>query len=178
MNYVIDFIFAAFAIITVIVFAKRGFFLSLLKFFKLLLAFIAAHLWGDSLGKFLSDKIFYTPIRNSIFGKINKLYEGATEAFNVEAATNAIPKFLRTDAFMQKLNSFEESGEALFTQRNKMVVGDSIEVLTPGKVGVPMVCEQLYDENHEPIEATSHPYMNFYMKTPFELKAGDIIRLA
>ncbi len=113
MNYIIDLIFAAFAIITVIVFAKRGFFLSLLKFFKLLLAFIAAHLWGDSLGKFLSDKVFYTPIRNSIFSKLNGIYEGATDSFNVETATNAIPQFLRTDAFMQKLNSLDESGEAL-----------------------------------------------------------------
>ena len=62
------------------------------------------------------------------------------------------------------------------TQRNKMVVGDSIELLTPGKVGAPLTVGELYDENHEPIDATRHPYMTFYMKMPFAVKPGDIIR--
>ena len=70
----------------------------------------------------------------------------------------------------------EETGEALLTQRNKMKVGDSAEAVSPGKVGRAFVIPELYDENHEPIEATSHPYMKFYMKAPFALKAGDILR--
>ena len=59
-----------------------------------------------------------------------------------------------------------------------MCVGDKIELLTPGKVGVPFVCGELFDENRCEISATSHPYMKFYMKVPFEVKAGDIIRLS
>ncbi len=72
----------------------------------------------------------------------------------------------------------KESGEALFTQRNKMCEGDSVELLTPGQVGVAFTAEGLKDENGEPISATSHPYMKFYMKVPFEVHAGDIVRLA
>ena len=71
-----------------------------------------------------------------------------------------------------------QSGEALFTQRNKMCRGDRIELLTPGKVGVPLIAQDIFDENHNPIESTNHPYMRFYMKVPFEIKEGDIIRLA
>ncbi len=115
MNYIVDLILAAFAVVTIIVFAKRGFFLSLLKFFKLLLAFIAAYLWGDLLGKFLSEKVFYSPIRNSVFNKLHSIYEGATESFNIESAKAAIPKFLQTESFMEKLNSMDAGGEALVT---------------------------------------------------------------
>ena len=67
---------------------------------------------------------------------------------------------------------------AFFTQRNKMCLGDEIELLTPGKVGVKFTVTDLKDENGEPIAATSHPYMNFYMRVPFEIKPGDIIRLS
>ena len=59
-----------------------------------------------------------------------------------------------------------------------MCEGDSIELLTPGKTGVKFAAIGLKDENHEPIAATSHPYMKFYMNVPFEVKPGDIIRLA
>ncbi len=70
----------------------------------------------------------------------------------------------------------KETGLAEFTQRNKMVVGDSIELLTPGKTGVSLTVTKLYDENMNEITGTSHPYMKFYMEVPFEIKAGDIIR--
>ena len=70
----------------------------------------------------------------------------------------------------------KETGLAEFTQRNKMVVGDSIELLTPGKTGVPLTVTKLYDENMNEITGTSHPYMKFFMEVPFDIKAGDIIR--
>ena len=70
----------------------------------------------------------------------------------------------------------KETGLAEFTQRNKMVVGDSIELLTPGKTGVSLTVTKLYDENMNEITGTSHPYMKFFMEVPFEIKAGDIIR--
>ena len=70
----------------------------------------------------------------------------------------------------------KETGLAEFTQRNKMMVGDSIELLTPGKTGVSLTVTKLYDENMNEITGTSHPYMKFFMEVPFEIKAGDIIR--
>ncbi len=70
----------------------------------------------------------------------------------------------------------KETGLAEFTQRNKMVLGDSIELLTPGKTGVSLTVTKLYDENMNEITGTSHPYMKFFMEVPFEIKAGDIIR--
>ncbi len=86
--------------------------------------------------------------------------------------------YIKDKAYLGTCISYNnETGLALFTQRNKMVVGDKIELLTPGKVGVALSCDELFDENMKPIEATSHPYMKFYMRMPFEVKEGDIIRL-
>jgi hypothetical protein len=57
-----------------------------------------------------------------------------------------------------------------------MVVGDGIELLTPGKTGVPLMVTKLYDENMNEIQGTSHPYMKFFMPVDVEVKPGDIIR--
>ena len=85
--------------------------------------------------------------------------------------------YIQEKSFLAVVEDYDhESGEALMTQRNRMFSGEPVELLTPGQCGVPFVSGELYDENHERIEATSHPYMKFYMKVPFAMKAGDIIR--
>ena len=69
-----------------------------------------------------------------------------------------------------------ESGLAEFTQRNKMCSGDDAELLTPGMIGRELKIGELFDENMNPIEATPHPYMRFFMKVDFEVRPGDILR--
>ena len=69
-----------------------------------------------------------------------------------------------------------ESGLAEFTQRNKMCFGDDAELLTPGRIGREHKIGELFDENMNPIEATPHPYMKFFMKVDFEVRPGDILR--
>lgn len=85
--------------------------------------------------------------------------------------------YIKDKAFLAVAVGYnKETGLAEFTQRNKMVVGDSIELLTPGKTGTDMSVVELYDENMNKIKGTSHPYMRFYMPVPYEIKSGDIIR--
>jgi putative protease len=67
-------------------------------------------------------------------------------------------------------------GRAYFTQRNKMFLGEKVELLTPGKAGVEITVEDLRDADGNEIDSTPHPYMNFSIKAPFEIKEGDIIR--
>ncbi len=98
---------------------------------------------------------------------------------HMDANTSSTTGYIKDKAYLATVLSYDEvTGEALFSQRNKMCEGDGIELLTPGKVGRGFVAGELFDENHNRISATSHPYMKFYMKTPFPVKAGDIIRLA
>ncbi len=85
--------------------------------------------------------------------------------------------YIKDKAYLATVISYdEERGLALMSQRNKMCVNDEIELLTPGRVGVSLTVGELSDENGEPIEATPHPYMSFYMKTPLPMREGDIIR--
>lgn len=87
--------------------------------------------------------------------------------------------YIKDKAYLAMAVSYDkESGEALFTQRNKTCVGDRVELLTPGTVGRAFTVEAMTDAEHNAIEAACHPYMSFYMKVPFEVKSGDIIRLA
>ena len=63
-----------------------------------------------------------------------------------------------------------------FIQRNKVSVGDGAEVISPRKIGRAFKVEELYSEKGEPIESAPHPAMKFFVRVPFEVKEGDIIR--
>jgi putative protease len=63
-----------------------------------------------------------------------------------------------------------------FIQRNKVCVGDSAEIISPRKIGTPLVVRELYDEHGTPVESAPHPSMKFWVRVPFEVTPGDIMR--
>lgn len=65
-----------------------------------------------------------------------------------------------------------------FYQKNKFTVGDSLELLTPGKVGQSFTAQRLFDAEGLPIESTPHPEMRFTLDVPFPVREGDILRFA
>ncbi len=85
--------------------------------------------------------------------------------------------YIKDKAFLAVVISYDDkTAVAELTQRNKMCKGDSAELLTPGNVGKSLTIGELYNENLEPIDSTPHPYMKFFMKMPFAVKPGDILR--
>ena len=85
--------------------------------------------------------------------------------------------YIKDKAYLAVATSYDtKSGLAEFTQRNKICFGDAAEILTPGKIGRELTVGELFDENMNPIESTPHPYMKFYMRVPFEIREGDILR--
>lgn len=62
------------------------------------------------------------------------------------------------------------------TQRNKLERGAAVELLAPGKPGVPLLADELYDEAGAPLESTPHPLMTYYMRLPAWAAPGDILR--
>ncbi len=66
--------------------------------------------------------------------------------------------------------------DAIFTQRNKLFVGDSVELLSPGRTGRAFRADPLFDRQGNPIESTPHPSMFFRLRVPCPVKAGDILR--
>ena len=65
---------------------------------------------------------------------------------------------------------------AYFGQKNKVSVGETAELLTPGQIGKPFVVTELYDEEGNPIPSAPHPQQRFFARVPFPVAPGDIIR--
>lgn len=63
-----------------------------------------------------------------------------------------------------------------FIQRNKVKLGDRAEIISPSKIGVGFDVTEIYLESGEVAESAPHPAMYFYVRVPFAVKAGDIMR--
>lgn len=66
--------------------------------------------------------------------------------------------------------------DALFIERNKLVGGEKVELISPGKTGRGFTADTLRDENGNSIESAPHPGMLFKLKVPFPVYEGDILR--
>ena len=94
-----------------------------------------------------------------------------------EALTCRESGYIREKAYLATVLSYDPAtGEAKCVQRNKVSVGDPMELLTPGKGGQALSCTALFDEEHQPIPSTPHPAMIFYLPVPFPVQPGDILR--
>ena len=63
-----------------------------------------------------------------------------------------------------------------FIQRNKVSVGEVAELISPNKFGEPFTVTELYSESGESIPSAPHPSMKFFVRVPFSVTAGDIMR--
>ena len=72
--------------------------------------------------------------------------------------------------------SNEEGTLYAFVQRNKVCKGDTVEMISPGKVGRGFVLHELYSDRMEPIESVPHPGQLFFARVPFPVLEGDIMR--
>ena len=88
----------------------------------------------------------------------------------IEYCENDIPNNLEVENKNGRL--------ALFVQKNKVSLGDGAEIISPGFIGRALVVNELYDEKGEAIESAPHPFMKFFVRVPFEVKEGDIMRSA
>lgn len=85
--------------------------------------------------------------------------------------------YIREKAYLATATSDSTSdGYAAFIQRNKLVKGEPVELLTVGKAGIPFTADEITDIDGAPIESTPHPGQIFRLKVPFEVKEGDILR--
>ena len=96
---------------------------------------------------------------------------------NLDSNVTANNGYLNDKAYLAVVTEVLE-GRVKLGQRNKMSIGDTVEIVTPGMVGRAFTVTKLYNEAGEAIESTPHPYMEFYMEIPFEAHVGDIIRMS
>ena len=95
---------------------------------------------------------------------------------NTDANVTGNPGYLNDKAYLAVVTEVKD-GKVKLGQRNKMSLGDRVEIVTPGKVGRAFSVTALYDENGLEIDSTRHPYMEFFMDIPYDAHVGDIIRM-
>ena len=126
-------------------------------------------------GNYAYNPLWYRELESVSHREYNSGYYFADS--RADANLDTAGGYMRDKAYLAVCIGYdEERGEAIMEQRNKMVLGESVEYLTPGCVGAPLTFDALYDEEHNEIDATRHPYMRFYMRTATKLRAGDILR--
>ena len=116
MEFVPILLDAAFLIVgisLVFAYARRGLIKSVLHFFKTILAFVAAYLFGGKLAQVLCDNWLGGVVRGFIYDKINGVYQSAAESFNADAVIASLPDFLMTEEMRANLAAAEGSGEQL-----------------------------------------------------------------
>ncbi len=91
----------------------------------------------------------------------------------------AEPGYIKEQAALGVCCDYDErTRRAYFTQKNKFLAGETVELLVPGKTGVTFKAERIYNEKGEQIESTPHPMMKFAIEVPFEVPKYSILRYA
>ena len=115
-------------------------------------------------GYYFDDPLSIPQLTSNVGYIRDKAYLASAE----KTERDNIPETLRDNA----------EGLYLLCQHNKLCIGDSVEVISPGRVGRGFVVSELYNENGEAVESAPHPSMKFYTRAPFEILEGDIMRAA
>lgn len=80
-------------------------------------------------------------------------------------------EYTRNYSFVGVVKSYDpETGYAIVEQRNKMDIGETIEIFGPGKDFFQQELEEMYNEDDEPINSAPHPQqiLKIKMKEPVE----------
>ncbi|MGL4606802.1 MAG: peptidase U32 family protein [Eubacteriaceae bacterium] len=124
----------------------------------------------ESLDPFYYDELTKVSHRNYTTG----FYEGKTTSEDQNYGTSSYTRHYDFVGVVQEYNP--ETGMALIEQRNKISLGDEIEVMIPGKGFWKQKVTQLCDVLGKPIEGTPHPKMLFQLKMEKPVSFMDILR--
>ena len=64
----------------------------------------------------------------------------------------------------------------VITQRNKFLVGDTLDILPPDGISFTTTCLKLVNENGEEVDAAPHPMERLHMTTDRPIEQGSVIR--
>ncbi|WP_069649452.1 peptidase U32 family protein [Caloranaerobacter ferrireducens] len=85
--------------------------------------------------------------------------------------------YIRTYDFTGLILDYDKDlGIATVEQRNRMFVGDEIEIFGPNKEHFTQIIEKMWDENGEQIEVAPHPQQIVKIKMKQPVEPWDIIR--
>ena len=114
--------------------------------------------------------IFYVATVVSAYRKAIDSYVSDPQNYQTSAYT-------RDYIFTGLIKSYDsESGYAIVEQRNKMVIGDEVEVFGPGIDFFTQKIEEMYDEQGEAIDSAPHPQQILKIKIKNIVKPNFMIR--
>lgn len=74
------------------------------------------------------------------------------------------------------VESCDDKGNAVLSQRNKFYCGDELELLIPGELPLKFTVEKMYNAADEEIDDTRHAMMEIHMKLPVCAPKYSIVR--
>ncbi len=86
--------------------------------------------------------------------------------------------YVKNYIYIGTVNEVDEKGRAVFNQKNRFFVGDSIEVMKKNGENISLYVESIEDENEEKMENAPHPMQ--LLKVTFDKQVaeeGDILRV-
>lgn len=128
--YILDILFGIVLLIIVIKCAKNGFFKTLIRLARVILAAVAAYLFGSRVATFLADKFLSAKIYSGVHGKIEGLYQKASDSFNADTIFNAFPKFLLPQSIQDQIANSGDTGEALVESASQTLAGALTKIVS------------------------------------------------
>ena len=113
IQLILDLAFVCIAAVIIIISAKRGFIANLVHSCRWILSFVAAYLFGPSLGGILNSAFIGNAVRGFVYGRVDALYQSASESFGAEQIAEKLPAFLLTDKVRAELDGMQGSGTEL-----------------------------------------------------------------
>lgn len=108
LSYIIDALYIIVAVVTIAIFTKRGFLISLYKCGRTIMAAVIAYSVGPMVGERLYDSFFYERIFSWTQGKIETIVSSAAGALNLEELIDQLPLLVKqladVDALKQEYN--------------------------------------------------------------------------
>jgi len=143
---------------------------------------VTANTYRMAIDRYLADPAGYTydPTWLNELESVSHREYGTGYFFDTlgdDAKTVTQPGYVREKAYIGVVQHYDEAtGRATVIQRNKVIAGETVEIITPGLPGRAFVATDLQNAEGEPIESAPHPLMTFSLAVPSAVKAGDILR--
>ena len=116
-------------------------------------------------------------LKNEVFKSSHRKYStgfyfGGEKNIEIETSTPVTNADFIAQVIGQSVNNV-----ALIEQRNRFIVGDELEILTPSEnFNKKFIVEQLTDENGNQVTDAKNVQQKLFIKCPYQLNKGDILR--
>ncbi len=84
--------------------------------------------------------------------------------------------YVKEYTYLGIVNAHDEAGRSVLEQRNKFVVGETIEVMKPGGENLPARVLAIYDETGAAMESAPHPKQILHVELSAKTEIYDILR--